>query len=238
MTVVTFLDVTPPERADGNPWTKAFIQEASVRIGPYNELPVIVLNPVDADPTHPQNRDLTTSAATLQNGWYRLVFEDAAGGRSGASEAMLNAPDYALPSVRDIGQKLLSRTRTRGGLTIGTFNDNTAPLTAEVVQGYIEVARDEVYGKIGDQTEPHIVHSAREAVALYAAMQIELGIFSEQVTTNRSPYGELKKLWDAKWLELEDLVGEGLPEDDDPNTPSRMGSYAFPPTEIGDGVLP
>ena len=68
----------PPARFDGLPFTAALIQEAAVIAGPYTTLETIALNPLDADPANPAARDLTTALAALANGWYRIVWRDAA----------------------------------------------------------------------------------------------------------------------------------------------------------------
>lgn len=69
---------TPPARYDSTAWISAVVVEGATRHGPYVELDRITLTP-DDDPSDPATRTLTTSLATLSNGWYALVWEDGNG---------------------------------------------------------------------------------------------------------------------------------------------------------------
>lgn len=74
----SFVGFRPSPRFDALPWTDVRIEEGSDREGPFAVLETQPLAPVDADPADPQRRNITTSLATLEEGWYRLVFLDAA----------------------------------------------------------------------------------------------------------------------------------------------------------------
>lgn len=78
--VFTFSNVRPPARYDGTPFTRALIKENAVNTySTANLIETITLSPVDADPSHPSLRTLTTAnAAIAQSGWYWLVWEDDA----------------------------------------------------------------------------------------------------------------------------------------------------------------
>lgn len=73
---------TPPARHDGEPWTKARLDEAPDAAGIPGAWTAGVdewdLEP-DPDPQVPQKRHLTTTSATQLAGWQRIVWLDAAG---------------------------------------------------------------------------------------------------------------------------------------------------------------
>jgi hypothetical protein len=79
--VRTFTGYVPPARYDGAPFTAARIEErASLTAGAWAQIDSIALVPVDADPSAPAARNLTTPNATLEAGYYRIVWLDAAAG--------------------------------------------------------------------------------------------------------------------------------------------------------------
>lgn len=242
--VHSFPNVTPPARFDGVAWDEIIFHESAAAAGPYLPLsPMPLAAPVaPASPQEPPSYDLTVDDATLETGWYYAVFTDSMGNESPPSEPVLIAPDYSLPTVKDVAQKLLSRTRTKGGGLAYTFNDNTEP-SGSHVEDLIYQARDHVYGKLPALTDPVDIRSASELIRLYTAIQIELTIYSEQVGTNKSAYNALKDLYDEGMAALiESVGGEGMSARDDtgddqtetPHTPY----YDFPETSIGDGIMP
>lgn len=98
------------------------------------------------------------------------------------------------PTVDAIARILPTRTRTSGGVTLGTFTENTRPTDAQV-ELYVQDAADEVYGDLGDWDLLHttVQPKAERAVALLAAANIELAFWPEQTTTRQgtSPYEHL-----------------------------------------------
>jgi hypothetical protein len=94
--VVSFVDYVPAARFDLQPWVTARIEEAAVASGPWTAIDTIALTPADADPAHPQSRNLTTANASDTVGlWYRIVWLDAALAQS-ATAAVQNVPQEAL----------------------------------------------------------------------------------------------------------------------------------------------
>lgn len=148
-----------------------------------------------------------------------------------------------LPEVIDVADLLQSRTRsTVGGALLHTFTDKTEP-TDERVYRHIDKAYDRVRARTGPITDPDLIEEARQLVTLYAAMMVELTHYSEQINTDKSPYKELKKLYDEGMAALvESLGAEGLSAVDDApvatDTYSGSPYYDFPPTSIGDGIMP
>lgn len=76
--LVSLTDLRPSARFDGQAWTDARLEEATSPLGPWTVLETVALDPVDADPAAPQERSFTTALATLEAGFYRVVWLDAA----------------------------------------------------------------------------------------------------------------------------------------------------------------
>jgi hypothetical protein len=177
MTVVTLIDYQPGPRYDGQPWTKARIEEASASTGPWTAIDEVVLDPVDTNPSLPRTRNFTTDNATLDHGWYRVVFIDADGSEQLTAPVAFDAAVTWIPTVQDIAD--LSPVYTRGaieqdGQELGTFDAGTDP-TASQVQALIGVAVREVAGRVGLGVGALNVHPelARQTVAWHVAASIE-----------------------------------------------------------------
>jgi hypothetical protein len=90
--VVSLEDFKPPPRFDAVPWNRARIEEAPpVRPFVWTAVETLALNPLDADPTQPQSRNLTTTQAALPSGYYRVVFLDAADHEAPPTDPVANA---------------------------------------------------------------------------------------------------------------------------------------------------
>jgi hypothetical protein len=99
--VISFQGYTPPARFDSNPWTEARVEEGLTETGSWSLIDTLVLDPVDADPTQPQIRNLTTENASDTTGlWYRIIFADALGGTSLPTEPIQNL--LPSPTSRDL----------------------------------------------------------------------------------------------------------------------------------------
>jgi hypothetical protein len=118
MSVVTFRDFVPPSRYDEPTplaWITARIEEAATAAGPWTTIDTITLDPVDADPTNPQVRNLTTENASAADGlWYRIVFVDATGDEAQPTEPLENTADDGAPfaTVQELARILKIRTPT------------------------------------------------------------------------------------------------------------------------------
>lgn len=148
--------------------------------------------------------------------------------------------DYQ-PTVESVAAFLRARTKTRGGAEAGTFStedaadkDITRPTAAQVLVE-VDNALSDVSGAIGVDIPEQYREQARRVAGLRAALLIELTYFPEQVATNRSPYAQLKELYDEYWENL--LTAMGISTDTgggaipvDAGYPSYGG---FPATAIG-----
>jgi len=158
--------------------------------------------------------------------------------------------DYT-PTVEAVAALLRSRTKTPSGSEAGTFmpaasaeQDSTRP-TAEQAAEMIAVALQDIVGVFGPDVpdapgeDPGAYRTAVQGLsALGAALQVELTYFPEQVATGRSPYAQLKQLYDDRLKRLTDaIIGD---EDGGSDGPTLSDPYAgmpsgggFPNTAIG-----
>jgi hypothetical protein len=219
--VVTLARYEPLPRDDGIPWTRAQIQEATLQAGPWTLIDTVTLSPVDADPSAPQIRDLSTASATIDGGgWYRIIWVDSHGGISQPTPPVQDdqepAPGWR-PTVGEVASRLRARTKIPGGKEQGVFTSETRP-TADQVEELIDEAVDEVLGKVQAIDTTLVARSSynapgsdyerriRRAVALYTAILIELSYFPEQVRQNLSPVTGYQQLYDSR---IRALIAEG-----------------------------
>ena len=144
--------------------------------------------------------------------------------------------DYA-PSVDDIGALLRARTKDNTGTEVGTFNANTRPTDAQV-SSEIQGGLDDVAMVVGTDIPQATFAYAREVAKIATALRVELGYFPEQVNTGRSPYPQLKQMFDDKIKMLLTAVEKAQSGDTtDPGAPLKP-SFSFPqlqndPTIVG-----
>lgn len=232
MTLITFTDYTPIPRFDNTPWTEALIQESVAEAGPWTLIDTIVLNPVDSDPRNPLTRNFTTDNATLDAGWYRIVWTDGANQIGTDPIANVPAADW-IPSLGDVGEIVLARTRDTVGNLLGTFNENTNP-TAEQVRRLIDRAVMDLKQKIGTEVPADLEDAAGRTAALRTAMLIELTLFPNEVAQNRSPYPEYKALYDEQLPILMNAIAaeeSGADPKDELSGAGGAAVYAFPPAD-------
>lgn len=202
--VVTFVDFLPPARYDGLKWATCKIEEAPAQSGPWTLLETKTIAPY-ADATDPPTLNFTTELATLQNGWYRLTFVDASGDVSQPTTPLFNGDQTTVipyaPTVDQVGALLRARTKDKFGKEMGTFTANTRPTRAQAYQ-IIQSVADDIVGKYG-AIDAACQETAREAIKLKAAMEIELSYFPEQVATGRSPFEQYRELYADSLLNLD-----------------------------------
>jgi hypothetical protein len=128
----SFESYSPPRRYDGQAFTSAEVREAATREGSYTTVQTFALFPLDADPSAPQSRNFTTTAATLVDGWYIIRWVDAAG------------------STFD-SDPIQYRTSTGGTIaTVDEIRDFCETVGVEATDGAIEDARDLAEARIED----------------------------------------------------------------------------------------
>lgn len=139
-----------------------------------------------------------------------------------------------------VGAILRARTVDTNGAELGTFNGDTRP-TADQVEDLIVTATDEVEVAVAVAV-PEELQSAAEVLVTYrSAMLVELSYFPEQVATGRSPYEQLKILYDDFLRRLiAKLTGVVDTGDGGTGEPVRVPSppaYAFPTMSTLDHLL-
>lgn len=93
--VVSFEEQTPPARHDDVAWSEVRVQEAPAFGGPWTQIEVLELDPVDDDPSDPQERSFTsTEAGDIVGLWYRAVWADADGNVSAPTDPFQENPDF------------------------------------------------------------------------------------------------------------------------------------------------
>jgi hypothetical protein len=228
VTVVTLKAYTPSERFDGVPWTRALVHEGPKAAGPWVLIDTIIFPDPDVDPTNPKPRNITTDNAVLTYGWYTVTFVDASGATQQPTAPVYNGAKLEYePTVDQVARKILSRTRDKYGRMIGTFTNDTAP-TDDQVQEIVSDVVTEIADVVGDDIPDALIDDAANVVSLRAAMQIELDYYADQVNTDRSPYNQLKELYDEALAKLSSAVTGATDTDVTGGNPATRPSFGFP----------
>lgn len=142
-------------------------------------------------------------------------------------------------TTEDVATLLPTRPKTAGGNALLDFTEQTYPKQSQVASR-IDRATTFLFARTGQIDDPDLALSAEHLITLYAAMLTELGFYPEQVNNDKSPYKELKKLFDQGFSALiEALGGDGSSVVDDVGVVTElMPDYSFPTTSIGDGIMP
>jgi hypothetical protein len=170
--LASFAAIEPPARyAPGSgaigAWTRLRASEAPARTGPWTVLGTVDLPTVDTDPAHPATRRVTVAGAALAAGWYLLELLDD-DGNSQPFAPLYNGQSWR-PSVQDVAKQ--SRAYTNHS---NMFDTTTSP-TATEVDGYIDIAVQEIAGRVGlaDDTISPLADLARTAATWHAAASVE-----------------------------------------------------------------
>lgn len=140
--------------------------------------------------------------------------------------------DWA-PTVADVGAVLRARTKDDAGNELGTFTEATRPTGAEV-EHLIAGAGSDVASIAGDVVGDNetwtdaapLRDRARDLTALGTALVVELSYFPEQVATGRSPYAQLKTLYDERATRF----AKALAAAGDPDVQDGDGAGALSPS--------
>jgi len=212
MYTISFNDYLPNARYDDTPWTSIEVEESNREDVLWTLIETISITP-DVDPADPEPRSFTTSHATLEEGFYRVSFLDAAGNTLYFPVIQNVAPVAAewTPSLQQVANLVVSRTRDTYGNEVGTFNDDTRPTDTQVL-GLIAELTGRVVDIIGIDIPESLWQDAAAVTAERVAMQIELDYFPEQVNSDRSPYKQMKAQYDddiAKLAKQVQILAEG-----------------------------
>jgi hypothetical protein len=116
-----------------------------------------------------------------------------------------------VPTVDNVGAILRTRTKDDMGNELGTFNADTRPTDQQVLD-LIGQAYDDVVAVIDDDIPQESYRDARSVIALRAAMLVELSYWPDQVPLGRSPYAQLKELYDEVLPRLQTAVARETEE--------------------------
>lgn len=141
-----------------------------------------------------------TLTAPTGSGVYRVTFDDGSEHFS-VEDLTVNASGVApiqpasyTPTVAQLASILRLRTYYQSQ-ALGTFTDDTQPTAAQVAD-IIDLAATELYGTFGPDVPAALLGSALAVVKYYAAMQVEISFFADQIGTPRSPYAQLETLYE------------------------------------------
>lgn len=155
--VVTLEGLVPSARYDSVPWTLADIYEAVSVDGTFNLIDTKALSPTDADPSRPRVRNITTSNAATQAGFYKVGFRDASGGTQLTSiisieDSLVTSDEYKTLMGVDptdtrndarISALLTAATQTVKNFTGRDFSVSTGDLSDRTYtydgSGYLEI---------------------------------------------------------------------------------------------------
>lgn len=125
----------PPRYPDTTgPWTEARIDEGPAQGGPWTELDTITLDPVDVDPENPRDRNFTVENATLEEGWYRVVFLDASGDTAPSDPVFAGEPPALYTSIPDLRDALAPRGKQDDATAAALSNAELADQILEAQQ--------------------------------------------------------------------------------------------------------
>jgi len=168
--VITFELYRPPPRYDALAWTQATIYEAPTADGVGVLIDTLALSPVDADPSDPAYRNLTTElASSTPELWYWIVFKDASGDSAPATEP-----------VQNVSSSYVSLDELFRVLKIRTPTDEQRAAAARVLQT--------AYGEIGSEIDlAATVELTGWQLSLAAEVQLERAV--EHWRQQEAPFG-------------------------------------------------
>lgn len=207
MSVVSFVNYRPAPRYDSIAWIEASIEEGPTAEGPWTEIDVIVLDPVDADPTNPAVRNFTTTLATEDSGlWYRIVFVDAANNRLPTTPEFNGPPSAVVPTTREI--------RDASNVEFAEFKyPEPAAGLPDRLEGPLAEAVAEFQGKTGlDPADPTLVTDARLPLFRRAIrMLVEYNVAGSQMEVLESvaDFDILQSFSAAGYSETRRSIGAG-----------------------------
>lgn len=187
----SFIGAQPPVRYDGDPWTQVRVEESATEDGTFAAVETLALSPVDTDPTDPASRNVTTDEATLEQGWFRLVFLDA-----GGQESPPSTPVYSPATSEVLTFATTTDVATRLGRDLTDAERAQAQGALEDTAGLMRVEADKDDDWMPDPVPATLkAMSIQKAVAALinpnnvAATSRTLGAFSESLTFQRSQDG-------------------------------------------------
>lgn len=166
--IVSFVEFDLVPRFDGIPWTKIKIEESTTSAGPWTQIDLLNIDPLDEDPAHPLERSFTTDNGTMTNGWYRISFVDD------AANSIVVEPVYNASLITEIMASLEDINAELDGEVIEATSDNSALVqinVARMIRGYLSkvVPATTTAAWVTPETTPDII---RVCAAKFIASQV------------------------------------------------------------------
>lgn len=188
MAVITFEDYKPADRHPplDTPWTEARIEESADGIT-WETVDTVTLDPVDEDPTDPTSRSFSTASASLEPGYYRIVWIDEDDNEQATSPVIF--PPLATVTPADVAPHVIQYLRDAGGREdedgnlITTFTDETHVTPGDVVP-LIAEATSLVLSTLESPPrliDPVTAERARRLIAIHAAISVIVTFYPEQI---------------------------------------------------------
>lgn len=135
------------------------------------------------------------------------------------------------PTLDRVGALLRTRTKDTNGNELGTFTAATKPTDAEA-QELLDQAVADLAAVIGEDIPAGAFTQAEGIAAIAGACLIELSFFPEQINTGRSPYNQLKDMYDDRLKTLVKLIQvSGGTTPNEPGVPMAPVA-SFPPPAV------
>lgn len=177
--VISFEGVEPVARYDALAWTHARIEESATATGTYAAIETIDLSTLsgglDADPSDPAVRNFTTEEGTADELWYRIIFVDANGDESVATDPIQNISSGAVYATVDELARILKLNRSGGPTPDQQIAlARVLAAAAQEINDEIDLAADTVLsgGKLAICAEVNLERAAE----LWAEQEIKFGI--------------------------------------------------------------
>lgn len=132
---------TPPKRFDGASWRNVRIEQSIDNVAAFTTVETIALTSTDVspsgfdtDPSNPQMRSITTDSATLEKGYFRVVWLDLEGDASPPSNSVFSpaAPSAeAFATVADVAARLGRTLSDADGAMAGLLLNGATVMIAD-----------------------------------------------------------------------------------------------------------
>lgn len=127
--------------------------------------------------------------------------------------------------MESVGSILRARTRDSNGNELGTFTSATRPTDKQVLR-LIDTAVNDINLVLEGKDLPEAYWPVGHTLSSYrAACLVELSYFPEQITAGRSPYEQLKTLWDDGVAGLKAALSLDVGPGGSATVPAPVGSF-------------
>lgn len=119
-----------------------------------------------------------------------------------APTALPTPPPSVMPTTADVATVIMSYAKDGVGAYVGDFTTDTIPTAAQVNRIAAQVAED-VFADIDTDIPEESWGAVRTLIAIGTAMRVVLSFYPEAASGPRSPYDNIKTLYDQQMLRVE-----------------------------------